>query len=140
MKKTPVVLCLLEGFGLSSSWRGNAIASANPQNFNELWSTYKHKLLFPIRSASEPVFDNSEFFLTSLFSGHTERSNHEILAASIESGQLDNSPALLKSFEQVKKSNSSLHLIGNLSNSSGEYADIRHLISPFHIVQLLFVK
>lgn len=135
MKKSPVVLCLLEGFGLSSSWRGNAIASANPQNFYDLWSNYEHKLLFPTRSASEPVFDNSELFLSSLFSGHLERSNHEMLATSIESGQIDNSPALLKSFEQVKKSNSSLHLIGNLSGGSGEYGDLRHLISLLKIAK-----
>lgn len=44
-KTSPVVLFLVDGFGLSPSWQGNAIASAKPANFNKFWSSYRHLVI-----------------------------------------------------------------------------------------------
>src|SRR3989344_451985 len=44
-KPRPMVLCILDGWGMAPDSEGNAITKANPVNFNRLWFTYPHTLL-----------------------------------------------------------------------------------------------
>jgi|GEM_PF-1539910 len=41
----PVVLIIVDGFGLSANWRGNAVAAAEPKNFLSYWNNYQHLVL-----------------------------------------------------------------------------------------------
>ena len=40
MKKRPVVLCILDGYGLRDELRGNAVRLANTPNLDDLMATY----------------------------------------------------------------------------------------------------
>src|SRR3972149_10430033 len=38
----PVVLIIIDGWGIAPSWGGNAISLAQTPNFNRLWREYAH--------------------------------------------------------------------------------------------------
>ena len=44
-KPAPIVLCILDGWGIAQNSPGNAITRANPINFNNMWFSYPHTLL-----------------------------------------------------------------------------------------------
>src|SRR3990167_4709641 len=44
-KPKPLVLCILDGWGLASDNPGNAITRAPATNFNSLWFSFPHTLL-----------------------------------------------------------------------------------------------
>jgi len=41
----PIVLVIMDGWGMRKETKGNAIAAANPRNFNLLWNEYPHTTL-----------------------------------------------------------------------------------------------
>ena len=43
--KKPIVLTILDGYGLREEEHGNAVKLANNPTFNELWNTYPHTKL-----------------------------------------------------------------------------------------------
>ena len=41
----PIVLIILDGWGLSPAWGGNPLSMSNPKNINRLWREYPHTVL-----------------------------------------------------------------------------------------------
>lgn len=63
LKPKPLVLCILDGWGMAPDSPGNAIVRANPTNFNRLWFSFPHTLLKASGSAvglPQGVAGNSE--------------------------------------------------------------------------------
>lgn len=95
---SPVVLFLVDGFGLSASWQGNAIASAKPVNFNNFWANYRHLVIRqPLLNAADPYKNYS------LISVGDNSKN----AKSVESFCSQN---FICSLDSLKRNNASIHL------------------------------
>lgn len=122
-QKNKLVLLVAEGLGLSSSWSGNAVFSANPINFFNIWSRYPHLVL---KSDSKP--DNSLNSFMKISSGCEVFTNQEIITKVIKNNIVSDNKVINQIFSDVLRQNSALHLIGNLSDSKGKYGDIDHLI------------
>ena len=45
IRMKPIVLCILDGVGITKKEKGNAFKQANKPNFNKLWNEYPHSLL-----------------------------------------------------------------------------------------------
>ncbi|GIW49257.1 MAG: hypothetical protein KatS3mg079_733 [Caloramator sp.] len=45
MQKKPVMLMILDGWGINEKAEGNAIANANKPNFDRLWNEYPHTMI-----------------------------------------------------------------------------------------------
>ena len=134
--KKPVVLCVIDGFGLSSTWRGNAIFSASPKNFFEIWGNYIHHLLaYSSKNPSSAVYDNPERYLASLLRGREVESEREYIDNQIKKELLSSNDVLKGAFKQALDRNSSLHLIGNLSEDSGKYSNFEHLLSLLELAK-----
>ncbi len=133
----PVVLCLLDGFGLSPSWRGNAIFSAAPKNFFEIWENYPHYLLQYQYDHlnNQPAYDNPERYLASLLEGGETKSQRVYIDHRIEKDLLKESDVLKKAFKQTFEKNSSLHFIGNLSGGSGRFSELKHLFALLRLAE-----
>lgn len=126
----PVVLCVIDGFGLSSSWRGNAVFSAVPKNFFEIWENYPHYLLqYQHNHLNTPAYDNPERYLASLLQGREIKSQRVYIDIQIEKDLLKENDVLDRAFRQTSEKNSSLHFIGNLSGQSGKFSEIEHLFA-----------
>ncbi|MFA4996289.1 MAG: hypothetical protein WC536_04085 [Patescibacteria group bacterium] len=135
--KKPVVLCIIDGFGLSASWKGNAILTANPKNFLNFWATYPHCLLaYPNTPSNDlSLYNNPESYLSSLLEGRKNESQREYIDNKIKEDVLLNNNVLNDAFKQASEKSSSLHLIGNFSGKSGKYGDLEHLIALLRLAK-----
>ena len=113
-----VVLLVLDGFGVSSQIKGNAIAQSKTPNLNMLLSKYPAVNL----QASGPLvglpwgeMGNSEVGHLNIGAGRIVSQDLPRITSSIQSGEFFSNPTFVKVCEHVKKNNSKLHLVGMVS-------------------------
>lgn len=113
-----VVLLVLDGFGVASRSRGNAISQANTDNLNRLLANYPALTL----QASGPLvglpwgeMGNSEVGHLNIGAGRIVSQDLPRITASIQSGEFFHNPVFIKACEHVKKNKSKLHLLGMVS-------------------------
>jgi len=131
----PIVLTIIENFGLSSSWTGNAVASANPTNFYSMWKRNPHTVLYPDKKSHTLSYENSEIDLVRLFSGREKLCDKEYLDKAVESDQLKENSVLNRLLDDSNEHNSAFHLVGNIPGPNDKYADINHLLSLLEIIK-----
>lgn len=126
-----IIMCLIDGFGLSSNWKGNAILSAQPQSFFNIWSSYPHYLLSSPNDVfnNKPSYVNPEYYLTSLFLGRETLSQSQYLDDKVKEGLLEDSIVLNQALDQAVDRNSALHLIGNIPQNKVSFSELKHLVA-----------
>jgi 2,3-bisphosphoglycerate-independent phosphoglycerate mutase len=133
----PVVLIILDGFGIAPPSRANAISLAKTPNFDRYASNYP---VMPLSSSGEAVglswgeMGNSEVGHLSLGSGVIPYQLLPRITKSITDGDFYTNPAFLKACEQAKKNNSSLHLMG-LVSSGGVHSYNEHLYALLELAK-----
>ncbi|HOX41706.1 MAG TPA: hypothetical protein PK263_05975, partial [bacterium] len=117
MKQKRLALLMLDGYGLSLSWQGNAIASAKPVEFERLWNSYRHVPLLPCLKPEDKIERNFFPELSHSFIGLSKNvcSNKEFVDSEMYGDFLGNQ-RLSSVFAYAKQHSSSLHVMGNLSN------------------------
>lgn len=125
-----ILLLILDGWGLSPSWGGNAISLNNPKNINQLWKSYPHKILRAYdRSVSKTGYiGNSEIGHTAISAGKFIIPNLDFINSHIKDGSFNENRVLRMAAENCKKHNSALHLIGMISDA-GIHSHIDHLFA-----------
>ncbi|MFC1627435.1 2,3-bisphosphoglycerate-independent phosphoglycerate mutase [Patescibacteria group bacterium] len=135
---SPVVLLILDGWGLAPPSPGNAITQANTPYFNQLQAAYPHTQL--IASGEGVGLPHGE-------DGNTEVGHINIGAGSIifqdlprintgiADGSFFQNQALVNATNHVKKNQSTLHLIG-LVGSGGVHANNEHLFALIKFASL----
>ena len=123
----PVVLLILDGWGLSASWTGNAITQSEPPTFSYLWKYYPHAVLQAVSPALQQIggVGSSETGHASLGAGRFVEQDLMELSTAIEQGEFFQSPSLMTAFDRVAEEGKAVHLIGLLSDG-GIHADHRH--------------
>ncbi|MDD5625810.1 MAG: 2,3-bisphosphoglycerate-independent phosphoglycerate mutase [Patescibacteria group bacterium] len=120
-KIQPVILIILDGWGIAPPSQGNAVTLANLPIFNKLVSSYPTSTL---QSSGEAVGlswgepGNSEVGHLSLGAGKIIWENLPKINKSIIDGSFFQNQAFLKAIEHAKKNKSNLHLVGLLSNGA----------------------
>ncbi len=115
----PVVLIILDGFGIAPPSRANAISLAKTPNFDKYASNYP---IMPIAASGEAVglswgeMGNSQVGHLSIGSGLIPYQDLPRITKSITDGDFYKNEAFLKVCEHVKKKGTALHLMGLVSN------------------------
>ncbi len=129
MSKKPVVLMVLDGYGLSSQTEGNAIAMAKTPVMDGLMK----ECPFVEGQASglavglpDGQMGNSEVGHMNIGAGRIVYQDLTRITKSIEDGDFFENKALLDAMENCKKNDSDLHLWGLLSDG-GVHSHITHL-------------
>lgn len=129
MAKKPVMLMILDGFGLSDKVDGNAVAAANKPNFDKYYKNYPHTSL----SASgldvglpEGQMGNSEVGHLNIGAGRIIYQELTRITKEVKEGKFFDNEALNLAMDNALKNNSSLHLLGLLSDG-GVHSHIDHL-------------
>ena len=127
--KKPVVLCIMDGFGIRETEEGNAICSANTPNLCKLF----HNNPFTTIGASgldvglpDGQMGNSEVGHTNIGAGRVVYQMLVKISKSIKDGDFFDIKPLIDAMENCKKHDSALHLIGLLSDG-GVHSHIEHL-------------
>lgn len=125
----PLILIVLDGWGLAPPSPGNAIISANLPFYNSLWLNYPHtELLATGEAVGLPKNEagNSEVGHLNLGAGYIVYQDLLRISRSIADGSFLKNEAFLKAVDHVKANNSSLHIMG-LVGSAGVHSSMEHL-------------
>ena len=117
--KRPLALVILDGWGYSPRKDGNAIALAHTPNYDEICEKYPMTLLAASGKRVGLAPDapgSSEVGHLSIGAGRIVKSDTSRISEAIRSGAFLANHFLKKSFEAAKIRNSSVHLIGLLSD------------------------
>ena len=129
MAKKPVMLMILDGFGIAPSSEGNAVALAKKPNFDRLMKEYPHTNLQASGMAvglPEGQMGNSEVGHLNIGAGRIVYQELTRITKSISDKDFFENEALLKAMKNAKENNTALHLLGLLSDG-GVHSHIVHL-------------
>lgn len=129
--KKPVILTILDGYGLREEEYGNAVKLANNPTFNELWEKYPHTQLIASGQEvglPEGQMGNSEVGHMNIGAGRIVYQPLELINKSIEEKTFFDNEKILEVMNHVKENNSSLHILGLLSDG-GVHSHINHLFA-----------
>lgn len=124
-----VVLIVLDGWGLSPSWGGNALVMNNPKEIDNLWRTYPHKILQALGAIEYGnVVGESRLGHLMMGAGRSVSSFHTQIGDQIKNRKFFKNEALISAIEYAKNNKSNLHLIGLISDG-GVHSDVDHLLA-----------
>ena len=129
--RKPVILTILDGYGLRQEKKGNAVALANNPVFNRLWNEYPHTTL---EASSQAVglpkgqMGNSEVGHMNIGAGRIVYQPLELINKSIEDKTFYENIEILKVIEHTKQNKSKLHIMGLISDG-GVHSHINHLLA-----------
>ena len=129
--KHQVALIVLDGWGHREETSNNAIEASKKPFFDSLWAKYPHTLLEasgPFVGLPSGQMGNSEIGHTTIGAGTVIDTDLVRIAKAIENGEFVTNPAMVATFDWVKKNNSTLHVMG-LIGDGGVHAHSDHLIA-----------
>ena len=124
----PVVLLILDGWGLNEEQENNAIKLANTPNYDEIIRTYPMTSLQTSGLAvglPEGQMGNSEVGHLNIGSGRVVYQDLTRIDKAIEDGSLYENPVLVENMALAVGQGKAIHLIGLLSDG-GVHSHIRH--------------
>lgn len=129
MTKKPVMLMILDGFGISENENGNAIAAAKKPNLDKYISKYPNTKIAASGlkvGLPEGQMGNSEVGHLNIGAGRIVYQELTRITKAIEDGDFFTNEALNKAVDNAIKNDSALHLMGLLSDG-GVHSHIGHL-------------
>lgn len=132
----PVVLVILDGFGLAPAGPGNAVALAHTPIFDELWATRPSTTL--TASGLEvglPAgqMGNSEVGHMNLGAGRVVRQSLTHIQACIDDGSFFQAEELVRLYAAAE-AGGTLHLMG-LVSTGGVHSDLNHLLALLELAE-----
>ncbi len=140
--KKPVVLCIMDGFGINEEQSGNAIFSAKTPNLSRL---FKENPFTTIGASGLDVglpdgqMGNSEVGHTNIGAGRVVYQMLVKISKSIKDGDFFDIKALNEAYNNCLENNTALHLIGLLSDG-GVHSHIEHLYGLLEMAKRLGLK
>ncbi|MDK2820436.1 MAG: 2,3-bisphosphoglycerate-independent phosphoglycerate mutase [Clostridia bacterium] len=133
----PLMLIILDGFGLSSSGSGNAISQANLTNYKKLLKTYPNTRL---QAAGEEVglpsgqMGNSEVGHLNIGAGRIVYQELTRITRAIKDGSFYSNKVLLNAIQKAKERDGDLHLMGLVSDG-GVHSHLDHLYALLELAK-----
>ena len=116
----PVMLTILDGWGLSDSPENNAVAGARTPNFDRLMNGPHTQLVAHGVDVGLPpgVMGNSEVGHLNIGAGRIVFQDSSLIDQSIRTGEFFDNENLLAAIQRVKEHDARLHLLGLTSNGN----------------------
>jgi 2,3-bisphosphoglycerate-independent phosphoglycerate mutase len=137
MSDKPVILIVLDGWGINRNKEGNAIALAQAPVYRGLINDCPHTEL---RASGEAVglpdgqMGNSEVGHLNLGAGRVVYQDSTRISKAIREGEFFKNPVLVSAMESARQSGGTLHLMGLLSDG-GVHSRLDHIFSMFDMVK-----
>ncbi len=134
-KRSPVVLCILDGLGLRTSKRGNAFRLAKTPNIDSLIRKFPSATLKThgiYVGLPEGQMGNSEVGHLNIGSGRVTKTMLPRIDEAIKTGGIDKNITLSKFLSDTKKNAGSVHIAG-LFSEGGVHGHRNHLIRLMHV-------
>ncbi|NLD19943.1 MAG: 2,3-bisphosphoglycerate-independent phosphoglycerate mutase [Clostridiales bacterium] len=138
----PTMLMILDGYGINPSPKDNAISMADTPSLDNIFSKYPSTTLKACGLAvglPEGQMGNSEVGHLNIGAGRVVYQDLTMITKSIEDGSFFENKAFLKAIDNVLAKDSTLHLLGLLSDG-GVHSHITHLTALIDLVKSKGVK
>ncbi len=132
--RRPVVLIIMDGWGIAPAGPGNAISLAKLTNLPRYWATFPHgKLTASGEAVGLPKGEdgNTETGHLNIGAGRVVYQDLPRINMSIADGSFYQNEAFLSAVSHVEGHVSNLHIIG-LIGSGGVHSNIEHLFALLH--------
>ena len=136
----PLVLVVLDGWGISNEKRGNAILAATTPNYDRLLQNFPHTELTAsgIAVGLPPgLMGNSEVGHLTIGAGRIVKQKLTIISEKIADGSFYKNPVLLEAMSAAQKS--TLHIMGLLSNGC-VHSSLDHMQALLELSRLHKIK
>lgn len=133
----PILLTIIDGFGIRDKQKGNAVKLANKPNLDRIWNSYSHSTLV---ASGEEVglpkgqMGNSEVGHLNIGAGRIVYQPLQLINKSIKEGTFFQNEKLLEVINHVKKNNSKLHIFGLISDG-GVHSHITHIFALLELAK-----
>ena len=135
--KKPVLLMILDGWGIAPASSSNAATLARTPNLDAYFANYPHTQLeasgLEVGLPAGQIGD-SEVGHLNIGSGRIIYQSLTRISKSIADGDFFTNPVLVKVMDEVKASGKALHLLGLLSDG-GVHSHITHIIALLEMAQ-----
>lgn len=142
MKRKPVMLMILDGFGISNNMEANAVTLAKKPNFDKLMNSYPSTYLnasgFSV-GLPEGQMGNSEVGHLNIGAGRVIFQFLTGITRDIENGEFFKKEVFNEVMDKAINSDNSIHLIGLLSDG-GVHSHIEHLKGLLKLAKLKGAK
>lgn len=137
MKKKPVMLCIMDGWGLKTGKPGDALSLAKLPNFDRMCREYPTATLAASGldvGLPEGMMGNSEVGHLNIGAGRVVYQDLTAIDKAIADGDFYQNDALLAAMRQAKHGGGCLHLLGLLSDG-GVHSHFDHLLALLDMAQ-----
>lgn len=131
MPQKPVMLIILDGFGYREDTADNAVALANTPNFDRLWASSPHALLYTsgrVVGLPDGQMGNSEVGHLNIGAGRVVMQELPKIDTAIEDGSLAKNQTIQNFITALKASGGTAHLLG-LVSPGGVHAHQNHEVA-----------
>lgn len=140
--RRPVLLIILDGFGVNISAKHNAVALAKTPNFDHWFATNPHTSINTSGSAvglPDGQMGNSEVGHMTMGSGMIVEQDLVQINNKIKSGEFFRNEALLNAMTRAREKNRPIHLAGLVSDG-GVHSHVNHLLALIGMCEQQKVK
>lgn len=137
MIKGPLVLAILDGWGIASASASNAISQAKTPTLDRWRQQYPHTELQASGLAVGLAPDqdgNSEAGHMNLGAGRLVAQDDSRISQAINDGTFFRNPAFLAAIHHVQKHKSALHIMGMIGNTQSAHSNPDHLLALLLLV------
>ena len=131
MKKRPVMLIIMDGYGLAPACDSNAVSMAKKPNLDRIFSEFDTKILNASGDAvglPEGQMGNSEVGHMNIGAGRVVRQSLSRINYDIKTKEFNNNEAILNAIANAKKNNKKFHILG-LCSDGGIHSHTSHIIA-----------
>ena len=142
MAKKPLLLCILDGWGLDPDNEYNAVAKGNTPVYDDLWNNAPHTTLRTdglCVGLPEGQFGNSEVGHTNIGAGRIVMQDLPRITVACADGTLSANDKIQEFADQLKKNGGAAHLMGLVSDG-GVHAHQSHIVALSRLLDQLGVK
>jgi len=138
MDRKPIVLAVIDGWGVAPPWGGNAVSLAQTPFLNWARQNYPHSLL---TASGETVGlppgerGNSEVGHLTIGSGQIVNESLPAITSAINDQSFFQNEVLIKAFDRVKGTDKAVHILGLVSDG-GIHSHINHLFALLDLAKL----
>ncbi|MFZ5365633.1 MAG: 2,3-bisphosphoglycerate-independent phosphoglycerate mutase [Patescibacteria group bacterium] len=128
----PLILIILDGWGLAPKNPGNAIELAQKPNFDFIHAQYAHTEVHAhghFVGLPDAQVGNSEAGHMNIGAGRVVKQDSVIISRAIRNGTFDKNPAFINLIRHVDKYNSDVHLMGLVSLADSPHMSLEHLLT-----------
>ncbi|MFH1427521.1 MAG: 2,3-bisphosphoglycerate-independent phosphoglycerate mutase [Patescibacteria group bacterium] len=142
-KNLPLLLLILDGWGIAKPNKGNAITLAKTANYNKLIKTFPStEICAHGDCVGLPVNQdgNSEAGHMNIGAGRSVSQDSIKINKQIDNKSFNNNPVFIKALRHAEKYKSRLHLMGMLSNGMSAHSDPKHLNALLNLAKEKNIK